>query len=291
MEAKLSDLRGFTLLSEHVEELREYAATPQQRIPTGVDSLDKYILGPAQSEVYTLVARSHVGKSLMATNIMVNNPTTRIVFFSLEMTARHVLQHLYAHITDRSREEVTYMVLNNELPDDIDIVGETLRKQVVIDTSGLTLADMSMCLLAYESWFGERPQLVIIDYLEEVGGIKQSGEGWLRTEATASALKSWARDEHIAVFSLHQANQKTEPWEPPTQSSAKGGGYTESDVVVGMWRPGWDPELSSTERRERQHDVSFNVIKNRITGRLAAKIPCVITQSLTIVELWPQKTF
>lgn len=291
-----AELRGFKVISEQVGDLRVMAANPKQRTPTGIADLDELILGPALGEVYTFVGRSFTGKSLMATNIMVNNLDRRIIFFSLEMPAHQVVERLYSHLSKRSGEEVTYAVLNNKVPGDLDETMRPLSEHIVVDAGGLTLGDMAVYIANYTEYFGTRPDCIIIDYLEEVGGAKASGEGWTRTEATASALKSFARQERIAVYSLHQANQKTEQWEPPVAGSAKGGGYTESDVVIGIWRPGWDPGMGDVERRMADNDINLNVIKNRVTGRRIDKIECVITPSMEIrpireVQLGKAKEF
>lgn len=263
------ELRGFKTIGEQLTELRHMAANPKQRVKTGMKSLDLLILGPASGEVFTFVARSHVGKSMIATNIMLNNPTSGIVFFSLEMPAHQVLERLYAHMTDTSGRDVVRMMMENRLPSNVEWLATEYQRHVVVDRSGMTLGDMAVYLDNYEGWYGQRPDAVIIDYLEEVGGAKASGEGWQRTEATASALKAWSKDEKMAVFSLHQANASvTEQWEPPVARSARGGGYVESDVVVGMWRPGWDPDLGPIEQAAMADDLYMNVIKNRVTGRM-----------------------
>jgi replicative DNA helicase len=282
-------LRGFKTLDEQINDLRHLAANPKQRIPTGLTRLDDLILGPAQGEVFTCVARSGVGKSLVATNVMVNNPDANILFFSLEMPAHQVIQRIYSHVSGLAGHDVTDLVHRNKVPTDVDALAYQLRKQVVVDADGLTLADMAVYMDNYEAWYNERPNLVIIDYLEEVGGAKASGEGWTRTEATASALKSFSKRMEIGVLSLHQANMKTEEWEPPTSSSCKGGGYTESDVVFGLWRPGKDPEKSHIEQLQQERDLHLNVIKNRITGRSIAELRYVITPSMRIVPLHDQK--
>lgn len=277
--------RGFHLLHEQVDQLKDFAANPRKRTPTGVPLLDEVIWGPAEGEVATFVARSGVGKSLIATNIMVNNPSSRIIFFSLEMPIHQVLMRMWAHLIDRPHSEIFELVNDNNVPDEAYRVGDELPFHVVVDEPGLTLDDMSVYLMDYEAWFGHRPECVIIDYLEEVAGAKASGEGWTRTEATASALKVWARRERVAVYSLHQANMKTEPWEPPLQSSAKGGGFTESDIVVGLWKPGKDPELGEVARAARRNDFYMNVLKNRVTGDLADELKFQISPSMRIVPL------
>lgn len=260
--------RGFKLLGEQAQDLRAFAANPKQRSFTGMKGLDYLIGGIAAGEIFTFCGRSHVGKSLVATNIMANNPDLGIVFFSLEMPFHQVLQNLYGHITGTPSQHVGRMVRSNSLPSTMESVFEDYDLHVVVEDDGLTLDDMGAYLKQYEAYYGQRPDLVIIDYLEEIAGGKRSGEGWIRTEATASMVKGWSKSENIPVYLLHQSNKSEKPWEPVTEDSPKGGGYTESDVLVGLWRPARDPELEPVERYIRRYEVRFNVLKNRVSYRL-----------------------
>ena len=164
---------------------------------------------------------------------------------------------------------------------------------IVIDEPGLTLGDMSAYLEQYHAYFGFRPHAVIIDYLELIQG--ESGEGHVRTEMVAKRLKDWAKREQLPVFLLHQTNRSEPVWDPPNEDSARGAGYTESDVVVGMWQPGRDPKLGSNERK-RLNDTRFgvtilmNVLKNRITGRTTdgQDVKLVLEPTLKIVDATSQ---
>lgn len=259
--------RGFKLVTEQASRLREFAANPKQRTPTGLGTLDNLILGPAWGEVFMFLGRSFTGKSLIATNIMANNPHTGILFFSLEMPEHQVLQRLWAHVSGLEASEVGRMVRHNLLPDSLEAQLSDFANHVVIDKSALTLQDMSAHIEAYERYFNRRPDLVIIDYLELVGGAKSSADGWQRTEANAGAIKDWAKGEGVGAIVLHQANKTVTAWQEPTEDSAKGGGFVEADVVVGIWRPGRDPKLLPHERRMKEDEFYMNVLKNRINGR------------------------
>ena len=79
-------------------------------------------------------------------------------------------------------------------------------------------------------------------------------------------MKDWAKAEEMRVFVLHQCNRQEPKWLPPTESSPRYGGYTESDFVIGMWRPSSDPELSYHERLSLRDTVNFNILKNRPFG-------------------------
>ena len=265
--------RGFKLVTEQATRLRDFAANPKQRTPTGLGTLDELILGPAWGEVFMFLGRSFTGKSLIATNIMANNEHTGILFFSLEMPEHQVLQRLWAHVSGLPASEVGRMVRHNLLPDSLESQLSDFANHVIIDRGSLSLGDMSAYVGAYESYFNRRPDLVIIDYLELVGGGKASAEGWQRTEATAGALKDWAKQEGVGVVVLHQANKSVVAWEEPTEDSAKGGGFVEADVVCGIWRPARDPKLPSYERKLRDDEFYINVMKNRINGNVTSGDP------------------
>lgn len=266
-----SRLRGIRKLSEQVENWKLEVANPKRRTPLGWTKLDNLVRGPAGGEVFTMVAHSFVGKSLFATNVMSNNPDERVIFFSLEMPAHQVLHNLTAHVFDYPSRDLEQQEHDRYLPDFTSQLEQRLPFQIVIDDSGLSFDDMSAYVTDYTTYFGDRPSLIIIDYAEEVAGGKQSAEGWLRTEATFSMAKQWSRDEKLGVLMLHQSNRGVgipREWEPPNRKSARGGGYTESDVMLGMWRPGWEPSLQDRTRQEREYWVGINVIKNRVRGLL-----------------------
>jgi replicative DNA helicase len=247
--------------------------------------LDILTEGPAEGEVFTVVGRSYVGKSLMATNIMVNNADKGLIFYSLEMPARQALLRMYATWAGVDHQTASAQVRSNSLPRQLETMAEELEHQVIVDKSALSLQEMAVYLEAYDRMFGQRPDAVLIDYLELIGGAKASGDGWTRTEATAGSLKDWAKDEKMPVFLLHQANRTEPVWEEPGQDSARGAGFTESDVVVGMWQPWRNPKLNEAQQQLMRNEVHLNVMKNRVTGRTtAAPIVCTLRSDLRLVD-------
>jgi replicative DNA helicase len=278
--------RGFATLTDHVATWRERSANPLQRIPLGLPAIDRAIVGIAAGEVCTVIARSGVGKSLLATHTMFANPSVAVLFFSLEMPATQVMGRLYSQVVDMAATAVEMAALENKLPLDIESLGDKLPFQVVVDTPAIKLQEMSAYLENYASHFGRRPELVIVDYLEELSGLKSTGgvsaEG---VAALSSQVRIWAATEKVALLMIHQTNVGREAWESPTRSSARYGGYTESDFVIGLWRPGFDPELKPNEQRLLENEVGINVIKNRPFGRNLHHVRYALTPSLRLVEL------
>lgn len=279
-------MRGFTSLEEHIHQWRLQSQEPAQRIPLGLSSLDRAVVGVAAGEVCTLAARSGAGKSVVATQVMANNPHVPTIFLSLEMPSTQVMQRLYAQVTDRPAADVVLATMDNQLPPDIEALAEKLPLHVVVDTPAIRLTEASAYLENYDTYFGQRPKLVIIDYLEELGGMKQSGntsaEG---VAAMAAAVKNWSKQEKVAVLMLHQLNQGREIHEEPTRSSLRYGGYTEADFVIGMYRPGLDPELKGAEAQMMANEVRMSVLKNRPFGREPRGLRYALTKSLRLVPL------
>jgi replicative DNA helicase len=265
--ARLPTVKSFQTLAEQVTALRDFASNPQQRVRSGLPTLDAFIEGPAAGEVYNAVGRSHAGKSMFGLQLLANNPDLGSVFFSLEMPARMALQRLYCMVTGVEFSVLHNQVTSNSLPSSFDEFPSMLPYTVVVDDNDLSLDAMSIYLEHYAAYYGSRPDFVVMDYLELIGGAKASGEGLLRVEAVAGKVKSWAKDEQMPVWILHQTNRSEKDYDPPTKDSARYGGYTEADVMIGMWQRFTDPGLSEIERHQEDGRVYFNVLKNRVTGK------------------------
>ncbi len=260
-------MKGFRTLVDQVAGLREYSSNPQQRIRTGFESIDVLCEGPAPGEVYTILGRSYSGKSIVAQNIIVNNAGLGSIFFSLEMPYLLAIQRMFAMWSGIDNGIVQIQVKDNTLTPMLETMAQEMVRHLTVDHSALSTHDMLYYVSAYEEYFGDRPDFLLVDYLELVGGVKTSGEGWIGTEAAAQQIKDLAKESGLPVFLIHQTNQQEHAWDPPTASSARGGGYTEADFVIGMWRPYLNPKLNWDQRLRLQDIVRFDVLKNRVFGK------------------------
>lgn len=258
---------NFIPLDQAVADLKHFSANPQQRVRTGFDSLDYFIEGPAAGEVCTFIGRSYTGKSLLATNVMVNHAKEGSIFFSLEMTKRMALTRMFAQWANFDAREVREAVANNRIPSLIDNMADEMGQHVIVDKSGLSVADMMVVIDEYNTYFGHMPKFVQIDYLERIGGVKSEAGGWQATEAAADQVKDLAKTMDLPVFLYHQTNRSEPEHEPPTERSARGGGFTEADFVIGLWAPGRDQKMPEHERARLWNTVRMNVLKNRYSGK------------------------
>ncbi len=258
---------GFPTMLAQVDELQLFARNPHQRIRSGLTALDSIIEGPAAGEVCLFLGRSFSGKSQVAINLLLNNRSLSQIFFSMEMPAHQVMQRLYAMWSGMAHSDVLHQTMEGRLPSKFSELPDAFPRTVILEQP-MGLGDMSAYINEFESWYGDRPAHVVIDYLElMVSGMKEGG-GFQETELLARSVKRWAKEEHMAVFLIHQTNRRENSWEPPNEDSAKGAGYTEADVVVGLWQEGKNPALSIQERKDAFGRIQMNVIKNRINGQV-----------------------
>ncbi len=271
-------------LYNQVQALYDFADTPVKRVGTGIKGIDELIVGPAPGEICMVVGRSYSGKSIVGQRIIMHNKEMPSIFFSMEMPFMQALIRLYAMTFDEPVTTVQHSIESGNPPGQIWNLVEKYPQHVIVDQAGLTLENMTQKVDEYEKSYKLRPEFVVVDYLELLGGAKKSGEGYLATEQQATMLKDWAKDENMRVFVLHQANLQEPTWLPPTSSSARNGGYTEADFVIGMWRPHTNPKLNYAEEYSLRGTIMFNVLKNRAFFREASKIETHITSSLRLVD-------
>ncbi len=269
-------------LYNQVEALYEFADTPVKRVGTGLKGIDDLIVGPAPGEVCMVVGRSYSGKSIMGQNIIMNNADMHSIFFSMEMPYLQALIRLYAMTFNESAVDIQNSLEEGKPGKRFWELVEAYPKHVIVDDATMSLESMSAKVAEYDLAYQQRPDFVVVDYLELLGGAKASGEGYLATEVQATMLKDWAKNESMRVFVLHQANKQEPRWLPPTDSSARNGGYTEADFVIGMWQPYLNPKLTHVEMLGLRDTICFNVLKNRAFFRESDRIEIHITPSLRL---------
>lgn len=233
-----------------------------------------------------IFGQSFSGKSIIAQNIIARNAALPSIFFSLEMPASQALTRLYAMTAGANATDVQLAIEKGEPPAEIWELAEQYPQHKIIDKPALTLGDMSHEVEVFEEEHKTRPEFIVVDYLELIGGSKSQGEGFLGVDMIATSLKDWAKTEQMRVFVVHQANRIGAEWDPPTLRSARYGGITEADYVVGVWRPHLDPRLNDLERLRLKYVVCANILKNRAFGTTTLRVELELANSLRVGQ-WP----
>lgn len=259
--------------------VRAAAKRPQRRIATGIKTIDRMVGGGVGvGEVCLIIGKSGSGKSLVGQNIVEHNTAKNVpgVFFSLEMPgtlcfARSLAQWMekdYFQIFDALNKEGEY---SERLSQAIDEWVPAHESMYLVTQSSLSLDEMTTVLKEAEKNLGARPAYVVIDYMELVGMGQNSDTSSIENVTnTAQRLKAWAKANEVACFVLHQTNKSLQHGDAPDEESARYGGYTEADVVLGVWRPHrWEPHdkkrppMSQLLVEQLRGFIGINVIKNR----------------------------
>lgn len=246
-------------------ELEEWASQDHPRVPLGYDCFDSRTNGGiANGEVAMVMARTEVGKTWFAVNVMVNNPSTPCVFFSIEMAGRYVLERLAAVYTNTPASEVQKEVMETGGSEAIRKTVREMPHLWIDDSQAKTIPEMMEEVEALDP----RPKLVVIDYLEL---IKSFGMGRMEiVDQLAWNVKEFARMTDTAVLVVHQVKRgefdkgsMNQGHRPLTKTDARFGGEMAVDYQIGLYRPAMSPNITEETRYMMRNQMKFQILKNR----------------------------
>jgi replicative DNA helicase len=252
--------------------LLDYCKSPTRRIPTGFHAIDKKLGGGVGiGEVCVIIGRSGSGKSLAGQNVLESNLNIPALMFSMEMPGSLLMARSLAMFGTQSYFDIFDSIENNRLDSGLLARWATAHKNHYYSTSNmLTLDDMTDAIAEAERSIGARPLLVEIDYMELVQCGRPGADTIERVTTVAQSLKAWAKTNKVAVIVLHQVNKTLAHGDAPDEDSVRYGGFTEADIVIGVWRPHrWQPKnkteraLATHEVQALQKQIALNLIKNR----------------------------
>lgn len=226
-------------LSAVATEYLQWATDPNPRVPTGYPILDSRTSGgAAYGEVILVNCRSQVGKTTFGLNVVANNVERPAVFFSLEMHGRYILPRLAAIHTDTPTEDIERQMRTLQRSDVVERTVNDFRRLAVIDKPAMTLKEMGQALDEVQQAWGQRVELVVIDFLELMGGIPSLNKVEKIDDLTQK-IKNFAREWDVVVILLHQVSRTEGSGgdKPLDITSGRYGGEVSADYVLGAYRP------------------------------------------------------
>lgn len=230
-------------LGQIVEDHRRWAKSDKPRIGIGFSFFDEQATngGAAPGELVMLQARTGVGKTWIALNIINQNRDVPTAFFSIEMEGHMIVQRLAGVTYDEDTRLIERAVHDHGHHAAVDGLPGTFPKLALIDQPGISMKQMGEAIdqarramnVPYDV---TSPFLVIIDYDELIGGVR-SMDTLGQIERVMKDLKVKAREWKAVVIVLHQMKRVDDETKPPSIKDGRYGGEQSCDYIVAAWRP------------------------------------------------------
>jgi len=235
-----------SVLSEYYDHIDDLAKRSDEifGVPTGFIDLDKLLSGLQSSDLLIIAGRPGQGKSGFLLSIAKNAGLTHkkhVAVFSLEMSNEQVVQRLIAQETGIDSQRLrTGKLTEAEWPlftHAIEVFSDT--KIFLDDTPAITPLQLRTKCRRLHMEYGL--DLVIIDYLQLMGGDSRNDNRVQEVSYISRNLKVLARELNIPVLAAAQLSRAVEQRQDkrPILSDLRESGSLEqdADIVMFIYRP------------------------------------------------------
>jgi replicative DNA helicase len=214
-------------------------------LSSGYSYLDKMTNGFKPADYVILAARPSMGKTMFALNIVEylvvsaygkkegGNSVT--LFFSLEMTAKSILERLIAQQSGLTMDEIKKASFHeSQIPQIVDAVKSLDESRLVIDDNVVTSAQIRSKCRQIKRQHGLN--MVVIDYLQLINGYDKMEETRRITQISKD-LKTIAKELNVPVIALSQLNRNLEQRHDkrPVMADLRQSGAIEQDADMIMF--------------------------------------------------------
>jgi replicative DNA helicase len=216
---------------------------------TGLRDLDECLLGMRPGQLVVLAARPGMGKTALASNIMVNvalKQKKAVLFMSLEMTKEEVCERMISFVSGVDLHKIKTGKLGGEDFEELFFAAEQCEecplyvddRSIVTPYDVLAEARKVKSMLQMEKK-GIELGLVVVDYIQimKSGGFAENRS--LEVGQITGGLKAIAKDLKVPVMALSQLNREVArrgtEIKRPQLSDLKDSGAIEADADVVMF--------------------------------------------------------
>lgn len=197
-------------------------------IPTGFKIMDELLNGGfIKGTIATVGARPSTGKTTFAINIASYNRKSKVLFFSLEMSARMIYDRIMADYFNEDYSK-TGKHEGIEITDVADMLDNYENFKIIDDLSDIE--DITNMI------YQQNPDFVIIDFVQIVTSIQNFIDNRQRVDYISQQLKRVAKKINCCILALSQLTRNAK--EKPTMSALKesGGLEQDSDYIILLHR-------------------------------------------------------
>lgn len=286
--APLAPVREFRLyepLSNAAQSYVRWAQSPEQRIYLGIESIDAEMRGIAPGELSMLLGYSHGGKTLVLLNALLGNRDKKIAMFIPDEPRTLVLSKLTCIAHGIDARELEKRISNND-EQAISLLRSTAEEffpNLAVFDQPLIPSDMERAFGEVSDVWGQKPDLVIVDYLELV----EAGE---TVPDKAGFVKGFGRRHDVPMLVLHQTSRSSgADGRKLSMSSGAYGGEQQATSIIGVRRKKYEIiseinelmekiDRSPTERAQdrldmlrydlkiHEYTVTVSLLKNKRPG-------------------------
>lgn len=260
----------FKPFSSVVKDYANWATSPLPRIPTGFKFFDSRTGGGAAAgELILFQARSSVGKTTVAANMVVNNPGIPVAFMSLEMHGRYIANRIAAISQSTTTRQIEWDLQQNGYSRALVDTVERFPTLAIFDKPAMSLKDMVSAVKEAEDVYQEKIKLVVIDFLELIGGVP-SLSAVEKVDKVARNVKDFCRELDLVGVCLHQVGRGEggAGHEPLSLTAGRYGGEVSADYVLSAYRPCLRPGITQEEYEREKWQIYMQFLKSRSGSEL-----------------------
>lgn len=230
-------------------------------ISLGLPGLDKAIGGFRLGEVLLFMARTTVGKSFWALNVLyhlISHTQEKITFFSLEMPRISILERLIQITFSLTREEAQEKLKTDKK------IREQLKnefKNLKIYTQNYSVGDIEIKIREDGS------KIIFIDYLDLLRELSLKNQNrYERISDHIIELKRIAKRQDCLLIVLHQLQRQAEEGGVAVKlTMARDSGVIEeaSDIILGAWRPELRYDVIALAPETERNRLIIRLLKNK----------------------------
>jgi len=222
----------------HIQNLKQNQLNLSKWLP----SLEGKVRGLVPGEVVTILAGTGVGKTAILQNIAAHAAPHPTLIFEMELPGELLFERFVSVKSTQTLKQIEQTYFSD--------AAERISHQLQLDhvfscvESRLTMTKMEEIINVAELKIGERPKVVLVDYIQLLQGGK--GSRYERMSSIAEDLKVVAKSTGTIIFVSSQVGRKPEVPDGEDQEvslfDAKDSGSIEnsSGLVLGAWRSAKD---------------------------------------------------
>lgn len=222
-------------------------------VPTGFLDLDDVLRGFRPGQLILLAARSRVGKTSFACDIIrkVAAGGYTVAFFSLEMTRAEIWERMVCGEAGSSLHALKSRQATDEERMAMNAAGHELANRKIIIKDNPDATPLTMRGFARKVQHKEGLGLVVVDYLQCVKSGRDKHNRYESVSEVSRQLKVMARVLNVPILALAQLNRMAEQEEPMLSHLRESGSLEQdADVVMLLNRPhlfddSKDPDLAT----------------------------------------------